>query len=142
MTTLLHVFCGAYQIDEEAPAVIEVRRLVEQQHFTNVADLCRYFDEMVLYSDTRKIEYPVVAEKVNLMTAHASKGKEFPVVIIVQAEDFNSKADGAADEEARRLMYVAMTRAKKCLFLLETPYQECTYLNDLSGYLQVTSFAG
>ena len=76
------------------------------------------------------------------MTAHASKGKEFPVVIIVQAEDFNSKADGAADEEARRLMYVAMTRAKKCLFLLETPYQECTYLNDLSGYLQVTSFAG
>lgn len=142
VTKLLHVFCCAYQIDEEAPAVIEVRRLVEQQHFTGVADLCQYFNDMVLYSDTRKIEYPVVAEKVNLMTAHASKGKEFPVVIIIQAEDFNSKAEGAADEEARRLMYVAMTRAKKCLFLLETPYQECTYLNDLAGYLQVTSFAG
>ena len=139
---LLHILCLAYQIDEEAPAVVELCRLVEQQHFSSVSDLCDYFSDMVLYSDTRKVEYPVVPEKVNLMTAHASKGKEFPAVIIIQAEDFNSKIEGAADEEARRLMYVAMTRAKKCLFLLETPYQECTYLNDLTNYLEVTSFAG
>jgi DNA helicase-2/ATP-dependent DNA helicase PcrA len=60
---------------------------------------------------------------VKLMTAHASKGLEFKVVFIVGLEEglfphensLNTK-DGL--EEERRLMYVAITRAREQLYLL------------------------
>ncbi|HOT62826.1 MAG TPA: 3'-5' exonuclease [Treponemataceae bacterium] len=61
--------------------------------------------------------------KVNLMTIHASKGLEFPVVFIVGAEDgiipharCLEEGDGNVEEE-RRLFYVAITRARDKLFI-------------------------
>ena len=58
---------------------------------------------------------------INLMTMHASKGLEFPVVIIVGANEgtvphFKAVYSGDVSEE-RRLFYVAMTRAEKFLFI-------------------------
>jgi DNA helicase-2/ATP-dependent DNA helicase PcrA len=65
------------------------------------------------------------AGKVNLMTIHASKGLEFPVVFIAGAEagiipherslDEDAGAEGI--EEERRLFYVAITRARDKLFI-------------------------
>ena len=67
------------------------------------------------------------AEKIKLMTLHAAKGLEFPVVFIVGCEDGllpslmaqrevgSGDADGS--EEERRLMYVGMTRAQQLLYL-------------------------
>lgn len=60
--------------------------------------------------------------KVSLMTIHAAKGLEFPVVFLVGLEEnlfpsqlsLNSRADL---EEERRLFYVAITRAEKTLVL-------------------------
>jgi DNA helicase-2/ATP-dependent DNA helicase PcrA len=68
------------------------------------------------------------AEKVKLMTIHASKGLEFPVVFISGCEDGllpyrHSDTETRMDhrkvdvEEERRLLYVAMTRAREQLFL-------------------------
>ena len=62
------------------------------------------------------------ADKLTLMTIHASKGLEYPVVFIVGVEEnlfpsymsINSREDL---EEERRLFYVAMTRAEKKLVL-------------------------
>lgn len=61
--------------------------------------------------------------KVNLMTIHASKGLEFPVVFIAGAEDgiiphARALEEGENNvEEERRLFYVAITRAREKLFI-------------------------
>jgi DNA helicase-2/ATP-dependent DNA helicase PcrA len=67
--------------------------------------------------------------KVNLMTIHAAKGLEFPVVFIAGAEDgliphekVLEESDDEEEiagniEEERRLFYVAITRAREKLFI-------------------------
>ena len=60
--------------------------------------------------------------RVKLMTVHSAKGLEFPVVFIVGMEDgifphFSSFVDQAELEEERRACYVAITRAKKKLYI-------------------------
>jgi DNA helicase-2/ATP-dependent DNA helicase PcrA len=63
------------------------------------------------------------AGKVNLMTIHASKGLEFPVVFIAGAEggliphERSLEEDAGSVEEERRLFYVAITRAREKLFI-------------------------
>lgn len=63
----------------------------------------------------------IPAEKVSLMTIHASKGLEFPVVFILGCENtlLPLKLEGytADHSEERRLFYVGMTRAKSRLYL-------------------------
>lgn len=71
-------------------------------------------------SDFSKGEGP--ENLVTLMTVHASKGLEFRAVYIVGMVEgvfphFRSIGDGAGLEEERRLFYVAITRARRNLFL-------------------------
>jgi DNA helicase II / ATP-dependent DNA helicase PcrA len=74
-----------------------------------------------LYTDTDL--YHPRSEKAALMTLHAAKGLEFPVVFIAGCEDglipFKRPPErGGTDvDEERRLFYVAMTRAKERLYL-------------------------
>jgi superfamily I DNA/RNA helicase len=65
------------------------------------------------------------AEGVSLLTLHASKGLEFPVVFLVGCEDGllpltwpgSDPADRAEVAEERRLFFVGLTRARSRLFL-------------------------
>lgn len=70
------------------------------------------------------------ANAVRLMTIHASKGLEFPYVFITGLEEglfpYERAGDESADdskEEERRLMYVAITRAQKLLYLTFASYR-------------------
>ncbi len=68
-------------------------------------------------------EKNAVKAGVKLMTIHASKGLEFGVVFVTGLEhglfphERDSKLTGADAEEERRLMYVAVTRARRKLYL-------------------------
>ncbi len=68
--------------------------------------------------------YGQASEHVNLMTLHAAKGLEFPVVFVVGCEDglVPLQHDGMESDldEERRLFYVAMTRAKERLYLVRS----------------------
>ncbi|MEJ6399618.1 DNA helicase PcrA [Nicoliella lavandulae] len=63
--------------------------------------------------------------EVTLMTLHAAKGLEFPVVFMIGMEDSifplaKAKTDPKELEEERRLAYVGITRAQKKLYLTNT----------------------
>jgi DNA helicase-2/ATP-dependent DNA helicase PcrA len=80
----------------------------------------RFFKELSLQVDTDV--YQPESEKVALMTMHASKGLEFPVVFIAGCEDGfiphrRTNSGESEEDEERRLFYVAMTRAEDALFL-------------------------
>ena len=79
-----------------------------------------FLENVALASD--QDEYKEEQNAVRLMTVHASKGLEFANVFItgmVEGLFPYSREDGSAHdkEEERRLMYVALTRAKKKVFL-------------------------
>ena len=79
-----------------------------------------FLEEISLVADVDK--YDETADAVVLMTVHASKGLEFPVVFIAGMEDgiFPSQqniGEVAEMSEERRLAYVAITRAKEKLYI-------------------------
>jgi len=83
-------------------------------------NLVEFLEEISLVSDVDK--YDEDEDAVAFMTIHAAKGLEFPVVFIAGAEDgiFPSAQNfGESEEmsEERRLMYVAITRAKEMLYI-------------------------
>jgi DNA helicase-2/ATP-dependent DNA helicase PcrA len=83
-------------------------------------DLARFLDAVALATDADFFDPR--ADRVSLLTLHAAKGLEFPVVFIVGLEDgllplHWSEPDEAAMAEERRLFYVGMTRAKDRLIL-------------------------
>ncbi len=79
-----------------------------------------FLDEVSLYTDLQGMDMD--ENTVTLMTIHSAKGLEFPTVFITGMEEgvFPSlQAIGETEqmEEERRLAYVAITRAKKRLFI-------------------------
>jgi len=93
---------------------------------------------------------------VSLMTLHASKGLEFPVVCVVGLEqglfpNYRSINDPAALEEERRLCYVGITRAQEKLYLSHArerrlygyrePAMRSQFLDELPEELLTTQFS-
>ena len=85
-------------------------------------DLLRWFlEEVTLMVDTIE-NADDNSDAIKLMTIHSSKGLEFPAVFIVWVEEnifplSRSSLDPKELEEERRLMYVAITRARDALFI-------------------------
>jgi len=86
---------------------------------TEDSGLRDFIDHAALTSDTDKYDRNA---SVTLMTIHSAKGLEFPVVFLVGMEDgvfphSRSINDENELEEARRIAYVAITRAEKILYV-------------------------
>lgn len=84
------------------------------------ADTAGFLEALALETDTDVFDEK--SQKVALMTFHAAKGLEFPVVFVTGCEDgyvpFVREKDENPDmAEERRLFYVAVTRAKERLYL-------------------------
>lgn len=101
--------------------VDNVRELISVAKGYADVGLDGFLEEVSLISDLDTADFG--SNAVTLMTLHAAKGLEFPVVFLVGLEESifpHSRAlyDQAEMEEERRLMYVGMTRAKQELYLL------------------------
>ena len=96
-----------------------------QNYLENAVDepsLAGFLDEIALYTDLDS--HDPSEDCVVMMTMHSAKGLEFPVVFVVGVEEGifpGIRAIGEAEEmeEERRLCYVAMTRAKEKLILVD-----------------------
>ncbi|KXT78940.1 DNA helicase PcrA [Streptococcus sp. DD13] len=87
---------------------------------SGVDRLGRFLNDLALIADTDEEDNS--ASEVTLMTLHAAKGLEFPVVFLVGMEEHVFPLSRASEdqdelEEERRLAYVGITRAEKQLYL-------------------------
>ena len=110
--------------------------------------LSRFLNDLALIADTD--DGDTESSEVTLMTLHAAKGLEFPVVFLVGMEENVFPLSRASEdedelEEERRLAYVGITRAEKILYLTnaksrmlygERRYNEPTcFLREISSAL-------
>ncbi|MDY3784046.1 MAG: 3'-5' exonuclease [Candidatus Cryptobacteroides sp.] len=100
-------------------AYVEEQKEEEEQGIVTLGD---YLENVSLLSNVDVTDEEDASNRISLMTVHSAKGLEFPYVFIVGLEEnlfpSGGMVSGAQDiEEERRLMYVAVTRAKKALAL-------------------------
>ena len=103
-------------------AVARLRALIEGDSPATLADGIDRLLERVALSTSEGVE--VAPDRVNLLTLHSTKGLEFSRVYIVGVEDYqipgyreSTEQRQPEIEEARRLLYVGMTRARERLVL-------------------------
>lgn len=121
----------AAQDDEEAEdRVANLNQLVDAARDRALArpelTLTDFVGEIALLADLD--DYENNAGRVTLMTLHAAKGLEFPVVFITGVEEQllpHQRSQASADEldEERRLFYVGITRARELLYLSYAQYR-------------------
>lgn len=95
-------------------------RQYEKNCGDDYADLAGFLEEQALMTDIDN--YDADADAAVLMTMHAAKGLEFPVVLLPGFEDgifpgYQTMFDPVELEEDRRLCYVAVTRAREELYI-------------------------
>ena len=111
-------------------------------HFEDISvetRLTNFLDYQKLINSADEME--VETDKITLMTLHAAKGTEFPVVIILGMEDGTfpiRRPDQPLSEleEERRLFYVGMTRAQERLYLTSVSRRKGDYERGGSMFLR------
>lgn len=98
-----------------------IQEFVEDDESEKDKTLANFLEEVALYTDDQKDKDPD-RDCISLMTIHASKGLEFPIVHLIGMEEnlFPSQMalmNRQELEEERRLFYVALTRAERKLYL-------------------------
>src|SRR5699024_249428 len=99
------------------------QQFAQSPEYENVEDdekLSLFLNDLALVSDIDSLEEET--SQVTLMTLHAAKGLEFPIVFLVGMEEglfplLRANDDEADMEEERRLAYVGITRAEEELYI-------------------------
>ena len=128
---------------DEAAMGAEFKRANVLQVFRRVADdmlagrtLSDVIDDLAMMTDASRLTERERRERVQIMTMHASKGLEYDHVYIIGVDRQTLPGEGVAGpdgmidlhgpeaEEARRLLYVGITRAKKKLRMSFARYRD------------------
>lgn len=112
------------RLDNITELIASIKHYEEVHSEDEDLSLEMYLQDISLYTNA---DYKKDNDTVKLMTIHQAKGLEFPFVFICGLTEgiFPShrtirEMKKAGEEEERRLMYVAVTRAEKALFLTES----------------------
>lgn len=123
--------------DESLPEIDGVEQNEESDH------LSRFLANVALASEVKEEENEGAAtHQVTISTIHSSKGLEWPVVFIpasYQGSIPHSRSDDT--DEERRLLYVAMTRAKSLLYMSIPLKSSQGEMTTLSPFLSPVSLA-
>ncbi len=143
---------GSQEGEERWANVVELRNVARESDDTSLSE---FLEQVALVSDVDNLEE--TANAPTLLTLHAAKGLEFPVVFITGLEEgilphARSFEDPEGMDEERRLFYVGLTRAMDRLYLLyafrrvsfgvaevSTP---SSFLHDIPGELVMGGRAG
>jgi DNA helicase-2/ATP-dependent DNA helicase PcrA len=106
-------FSSSYKNDDKKRNIEEFYGIIHEK--SNLT-LREFLNELSLESDQDKI----TNNAINIMTIHASKGLEFDYVFVIGLEEGFFPIYDSDVEEERRLAYVAITRARKKLYLSYT----------------------
>ena len=136
---------GTEEGNERWENVMELRRLAAEYQERTLGD---FLEDIALVSDQDTLENSTNVP--TLLTLHAAKGLEFPVVFIAGLNEgtlphSRSFDDPEAMQEERRLLYVGVTRAKDRLFLVYAqnrsafgypePVDPSRFLSDIPDHL-------
>lgn len=123
--------------EEEKDRIENIGELIstakQYEESNEEATLSGFLEDVALVSDVDR--YDESADAVILMTIHSAKGLEFPVVFLPGMEEglfpgYQSIMNPEEIEEERRLAYVALTRAKKKIYIT------CTFNRMINGSTQ------
>ncbi|MGQ9628154.1 MAG: ATP-dependent helicase [Anaerolineae bacterium] len=140
---------GTEEGEERWENIVELRKVAaEYSPLPPELSLSTFLEEVSLASDVDNLDEK--ADVPTLLTLHAAKGLEFPMVFIVGMDEgifphSRSFGDEEAMEEERRLCYVGVTRAKDRLYLVHTfrriffgreePSRPSRFLKDIPPHL-------
>ena len=105
------------ELDDRVGNLLDLTRKAEEfesgNHETGLRQLGAFLDEISLYTSS---DEKVPEDCVQLMTIHSSKGLEFDTVYVIGVDEGIIPRISESDlDEERRVLYVAVTRAKKNL---------------------------
>lgn len=125
---------GTSRVENLEELVTATRQFRPREQAENLTILDAFLAHVAL--EAGEGQAPANADCVHLMTLHAAKGLEFPIVFMVGLEEElfphkMSMGEGSGLEEERRLCYVGMTRAMQKLYF---SYAETRYLHGMEKF--------
>ena len=111
------------EIGDKNEAIKSLSKVLKDKEFETVAEASTFLQNMILYKSENMVDVnDKTVDPITLTTAHSSKGKEWENVYIEldkfkypAYQDYYKMRNEPIVEEERRLLFVAITRAKKNL---------------------------